>query len=435
MGTVLADLALILLVAFGFAALARRLGQPPVIGEIVGGLALGPSLLGLLPGHPVTRLFPIASQNYLQVLAQLGVVLFMFGVGYHFEPERLRGTGGRLAAVSAGSLVLPFILGAAIVPTLLPLLDPTHGGGRRTWGLAVFLGSAMAITAFPVLARILSESRLRDTALGQFALACAAVQDASAWCLLAAAVVISTSAGLWSLGRTVVGFALFLALMVFPVRLGLRWVFAAERRWSVGVGLVHPIVACGLLLSAWATQELGLHAVFGAFLFGAVVPRNEIAHTDVRQRIEQASLVLLPVFFTVTGLTVDLATSGLAGLALTAVAIVAACVGKFTGAWGSARLAGMHPRDSVVLGVLLNTRGLTELIVLDVGLSLHVLDPLLFSAMVVMAVVTTVMTSPLLRLHERRGRGSRSGAGLRYRLLDEPQELETAGIGALNEDV
>jgi Kef-type K+ transport system membrane component KefB len=237
-GTVLADLALILLVGFGFAALARKLGQPPVIGEIVGGLALGPSLLGLLPGHPVTRLFPIASQNYLQVLAQLGVVLFMFGVGYHFEPERLRGTGGRLAAVSAGSLVLPFILGAAIVPTVLPLLDPTHGGDRRTWG--------------------------------------------------------------------------------------------------------------------------------------------------------------------------------------------------------SARLAGMHPRDSVVLGVLLNTRGLTELIVLDVGLSLHVLDPLLFSAMVVMAVVTTVLTSPLLRLYERRGRrsqSSQSGAGWRYQPLDEPEKFETVGIGALNEDV
>lgn len=420
-GTVLVDLSLILFVAYAFSALARRLGQPAVVGEIVGGLVLGPTVLGALPGDPASWLFPHDIRPHLQVLAQLGVVLFMFGVGYHFEPARLRGVGGKLVVVSAASVALPFTLGAALAPTLVPLLDPD--AGTRTWGLAIFLGAAMSITAFPVLARILRESWLHGTAIAQFALACAAAQDAFAWCLLAAAVVISTAAGLGALSWTVAGALIFGAVMAVVVRPGLRWLFAAKRRWAVTAGLVHPILACGLLASAWATQEIGLHAVFGAFAFGAAVPRGEIAHTGVQHRIEQAGLVLLPVFFTVTGLGVDLTALGVSGLVLMLVVIVAACAGKVAGGWGAARLAGMPPKTSVVLGVLLNTRGLTELIVLDVGLSLGVLDPGLYSAMVVMAVVTTLMTAPLLRF------------GVSRDALDT--ELVDAGkkeIGAVHED-
>ncbi|MEU7568263.1 cation:proton antiporter [Streptomyces fradiae] len=401
-GLVLVDLALVLLTAFLFAALAKRVRQPAVMGEIVAGVALGPSLLGLLPGDLPRLVFPPEVRPYLETLAQLGLVLFMFGVGYQLSLSHVRGVGKHIALVSFSSVALPFAMGAALAPLLYPWLDQDELTTRGVLAPALFLGAAMSITAFPVLARIITERGLQKQRVGTVALVSAAIQDVIAWSVLAAVVAMVTVSGLWSFGRTVGGAVLFVLVLVLVVRPALAWLLAPGRRWAGASTTVHVVLCAGLLTSAWITHELGLHAVFGAFLFGAVAPRGHIDATapEVPERIEQTSLLLLPVFFTVTGLSVDLAGLGAQGLVMVLAIVAVACVGKFLGAAGAARLTGATGRESTVLGILLNARGLTELVVLNVGLSLGALDTRLFTAMVVMALVTTLMTGPLLtRFH------------------------------------
>jgi Kef-type K+ transport system membrane component KefB len=407
-GQMLAGLAVILAVAFLFARLAKRIRQPTVMGEIVAGLALGPSLLGLLPGDPVGALFPADSRPVLQALSQLGLVLFMFGVGYELDFTRLRGTGRRVTLVSLSSVALPFALGAGLAVALFPWYDKSQLSTDGVLAPALFLGAAMSITAFPVLARIITEGGMQRSRIGAMALACAAIQDVIAWCVLAVIVVVATASGLWPLARMVMESGLFLVVLLYVVRPGLRWLMAPERPWAAGSALIHTVLVTGLLASAWTTNEIGLHAVFGAFAFGAAVPRGHIEAQapQVAERIEQTSLFLLPVFFTVTGLSVDLGGLGGHGVIMTAAVILVACVGKFVGAAGSARLTGASRAESTTLGVLLNARGLTELVILNVGLGLGVLDSRVFSAMVVMALVTTFMTGPLLQrldFHEESG--------------------------------
>lgn len=398
-GNMLAGLAVILAVAFLFARLAKRIRQPTVMGEIVAGLALGPSLLGLLPGDPVGALFPADARPILQALSQLGLVLFMFGIGYELDFARLRGTGRRVTIVSLSSVALPFALGAGLCVLLFPWYDESQLSTDGVLAPALFLGAAMSITAFPVLARIIAEGGMQRTRIGAMALACAAIQDFLAWCVLAVIVVIATASGLWPLAQMVLESGLFLVVLLYVVRPGLRWMLAPERRWTASSALIHTVLVTGLLVSAWATNEIGLHAVFGAFAFGATVPRGHIEAQapEVAERIEQTSLFLLPVFFTVTGLSVDLGGLGGHGVIMTVAVIVVACVGKFVGAAGSARLTGASGKESMTLGVLLNARGLTELVILNVGLGLGVLDNRMFSAMVLMALVTTFMTGPLLQ--------------------------------------
>ncbi|GAA3804808.1 cation:proton antiporter [Streptomyces phyllanthi] len=398
-GDILAGLALIFAVAFVFARLAKRIRQPAVMGEIIAGLALGPSLLGLLPGDPGEALFPADARPILQALSQLGLVLFMFGIGYELDFARLRGTGRRVTLVSLSSMALPFALGAGLAILLFPWYDKSQLSTDGVLAPALFLGAAMSITAFPVLARIIAESGMQRSRIGAMALACAAVQDFLAWCVLAVIVVIATASGLWPLAQMVLESGLFLVVLLYAVRPGLRWLLAPERPWRVGGSLIHTMLVTGLLVSAWATNEIGLHAVFGAFAFGAVIPRGHIEAQapQVAERIEQTSLFLLPVFFTVTGLSVDLGGLGGHGVIMTVAVVLVACAGKFVGAATSARLSGASGAESMTLGVLLNARGLTELVILNVGLGLGVLDSRLFSAMVVMALVTTFMTGPLLQ--------------------------------------
>ncbi|MFK8906271.1 cation:proton antiporter [Streptomyces sp. YS-3] len=399
-GRFLLALAVILAVAFVLARLARRVRQPAVMGEIVGGILLGPSLLSLLPGDPQTKLVPPSTLPYLQLLSQLGLVLFMFGVGYHFDLGQLRTPTARrqVAAVSLTSVALPFGLGAGLAYGLHPWLSQSELKTDGRLGPALFLGAAMSITAFPVLARILAERGLYKDPLGALSLACAAVQDFLAWCILAAVVVVVRASGPWPLARMVIESALLLAVLVLLVRPGLVWVLDPARPWAGGPALTHAVLVVGVLLTAVATEEAGLHAVFGAFAFGAVAPHRRIDESapQVPERIEQTSLLLLPVFFTVTGMSVDVSGLGVRGLVMTAAVVVVACAGKFTGAFGAARLTGATPREATALGVLLNCRGLTELVILNVGLSLGVIDTRLFTAMVLMAVVTTLMTGPLL---------------------------------------
>ncbi|MFG2145382.1 cation:proton antiporter [Streptomyces sp. NPDC048696] len=399
-GRFLLALALILAVAFALARLAQRLRQPAVMGEIIGGILLGPSLLSLFPGDLEKRLVAPSVLPYLQTLSQLGLVLFMFGVGYHFDVVHLRAPSARrqVVAVSLSSVALPFALGMGLAYWLYPWLSRSQLKVDGPLGPALFLGAAMSITAFPVLARILAERGLYKDPLGVVALACAAVQDFLAWCVLAVVVVVVRSAGPWPLARMALESALLLAALVLLVRPGLAWLLDPARRWAGGTALTHSVLVVGVLLTAAATDGIGLHAVFGAFAFGAIAPRRQIDETapQVPERIEQTSLLLLPVFFTVTGMSVDISGLGGRGLVMTAAVLVVACAGKFTGTFGAARLTGATPREATALGVLLNARGLTELVILNVGLGLGVIDTRLFTAMVVMAVGTTLITGPLL---------------------------------------
>ncbi|OMI89478.1 cation/H(+) antiporter [Streptomyces sp. M1013] len=419
-GSLLAALALVLAAAALASRLARWARQPAVVGEIIAGIALGPSLLGLLPGDLVGLLFPADVRLALEVLAHLGLVLFMFGVGYQFDAGHLRGHGRQVVATSLASLTLPFALGAGLAWLLRPWFVTAEMSTSGLLVPALFLGAAMSITAFPVLARIIVERGLRRQRVGAVAVACAAIQDVLAWGVLAVVVALANSTGPWPVARMVLVSGVFVLGLLTLARPGLKWLLAPERRWSGGP-VNHAVLLVGLLLSAWATEAIGLHAVFGAFAFGAVVPRRSVdaATPEVPERIEQTSLLLLPVFFVVTGLSVDVTGLGGRGLLILLAVLAVACAGKFAGAAGAALLTGATRREAATLGVLLNTRGLTELIILNVGLALGALDSRMFTALVIMAVVTTVMAGPLLGLLDRAG-GDRGRSAVSSRVPGSP---------------
>ncbi|GAA1510348.1 hypothetical protein GCM10009677_49150 [Sphaerisporangium rubeum] len=370
--------------------LARRLGQPAVIGEIMAGILLGPTLFG---GAISGTLFPTGVRPSLTLLADLGVCLFMFFIGLHLDHTLLRGQSRTASVVSFGAILLPFGLGVLLA---LHLAASRETGDRLAFVL--FMGAAMAVTAFPVLARILTDNKLLDTPIGGLALACAAVGDVLAWALLAVVAALAGGGGHPWRVLFVVPFAAVLLGVVRPLLARL----AARRRLSGPLtGVVLVAVAAGLLLSAQATTWMGLHAIFGAFLFGAALPRDglPVLRERVLPWIERiCAVLLLPVFFLVAGLKVDLSRLDVVAFGELALILLVAIGGKFGGAYIGGRVTGVRPRHSAVLGILMNTRGLTELIVLTVGLQLGVLTPDLYSLMIVMALVTTAMTGVLLRV-------------------------------------
>ncbi len=391
LSTLLLGLIVIVAVARLLGALARRLGQPAVIGEILGGILLGPTLFG---GAITGTLFPAEVRPAMSLLAQFGVCVFMFLVGLHLDRGLLRGQGRIASTVSLSAIVLPFGLGA-----LLAL----HLYGRHPTGnelaFVLFLGTAMSVTAFPVLARILTDKGLLNTPIGGLALATAAVDDVLAWSLLAVVAALADGgAPPWRI-VLVIPYAVLMLLVVRPLLARLAAIRAATGRFA-GIGVLVA-VAVGLFLSAEATEWMGLHAIFGAFLFGVVMPRRGAAvlRQDALPWIERAcSILLLPVFFMVAGLKVDLSSADDAALTELALILMVAIGGKFGGALLAARANRVPWRHSSVLATLINTRGLTELIVLTVGLELAVIDQQIYSLMVVMALVTTAMTGVLLRL-------------------------------------
>jgi len=384
-------LALVVIVAAArlLGALASLLGQPAVIGEIVAGILLGPTLVG---GTVTAAIFPSGVRPALATLANIGVCVFMFFVGLHLDRGLLRGQSRIAAAVSAGAIIAPFGLGVLLA---LDLADRHHPGNRLAF--ALFIGTAMSITAFPVLARILSDKGLVRTPIGGLALACAALDDVLAWSLLAVVVAIDGASGHPWRVLLVVPFAAVLLKIVRPL-------LARAERLPAGPlagGGVLVAAAAGLVLCAEATDWMGLHPIFGAFLFGVVMPRDRVPAlcAPVLLRAEKInSFVLLPVFFLIVGLKVDLSRVTLSRLFELVLILAAAIGGKGIGAYVGARLCGVRPRSSAVLATLLNARGLTELIVLTIGLQLGLLDQDLYSLMVVMALVTTAMTGVLLRL-------------------------------------
>jgi len=370
-----------------------------VIGEILGGILLGPTLFG---GAITRTLFPIDVQPSLGTLANSGVAVFMFLVGLELDQSLLRGQGRIAISVSLGAILLPFSLGS-----LLALYLVGHHPTHHRLGFMLFLGTAMSITAFPVLARILTDIDLLHTPIGGLALTCASVDDVIAWSLLAVAATSSGTGGHPWRVLLVVPFTAFLVFVVRPLlsRLAVRDT-AAHRvsrpvagRFAGAAALVA--VSGGLWLSAEATNRMGLHVIFGAYLFGVAMPRGHaaaVAEQALRWIRSACLTLLLPVFFMVAGIKVNL--SSLDGRAFSELGLIllVAIGGKCVGAFVSARLNGMRVRHSAVLAILVNTRGLTELIVLTVGLQLGALDSRLYSLMVVMALVTTAMTGVLLRI-------------------------------------
>ncbi|GHG42654.1 MULTISPECIES: cation:proton antiporter [Amycolatopsis] len=384
----LCDVALIVVIARLTGRLARALGQPAVLGEIVAGILAGPTLFH---GAIAQTLFPVDIRPQLTGLASVGLVLFMFAVGLEFDHARLRGSGRVAGATALGASVVPFALGSAFALYLVG----RHPGNRL--GFVLFLGVALSVTAFPVLARILTDRGMHRTTIGTVALSAAAVCDLAAWTMLAAVQAIVGGGGgtdHW-LVLLVVPFAAALFLVVRPV---LRWLLTRTGGEAPHLGQFAVVLAC-LLASAAVTQLLGLHFVFGAFLFGLAVPRRGTAKVreDLLHRTQATTALLLPVYFVVAGLNVDLSRIGTSGLLELGAIIVVAVAGKFAGTFAGARTQGVSARQSAILATLMNTRGLTELIALGVGLQIGVLDRELYSLMVVMAVVTTAMSGPLLR--------------------------------------
>ncbi len=376
---------MVIVVARAVGALFRRFHQPPVIGEVVAGIALGPSLLGSWSNG----LFPLETRPLLRILASLGLAVFMFLVGLEMDLTHLGGNQRRRisAAVAVLGTAVPFGLGIA----LAGVLHPDHGVGDFL-PFALFIGAAMSTTAFPVLARILQERKLYDTPLGVLTMASAAGDDVLTWATLAVVVAIVAATGAWTLPYILALSIGFGVLMVVAVRPAL----ARYRDRSMGTGELTLVVA-GLLAAAFVTSTIGIHEIFGAFMLGAIFPRGPLADA-VRDRLRSVAAILLPVFFVTTGLNVDIGGVGVEGLWHLFLILVVACAGKLIGAGAGARMQGLARRESLALGVLMNTRGLTELVVLNIGRDLGVLDGPLFTLLVIMAVLTTVATAPALQV-------------------------------------
>jgi Kef-type K+ transport system membrane component KefB len=378
--------------------LMRRVGQPPVIGEMIAGVLLGPSLLGLvLPGVQDT-LFPDDVRPMLYVVSHIGLVAFMFEVGHEFKSRKVRGVGRAATMISTAGVTVPLLLGAVLVLALggqAGVLAP----GVPLWVSALFVGVTLAITAFPMLARIISERGLTGTRFGSLSMACGALDDGVAWVLLA--VVIGAATGDPShVVTTAGGSVLFILFLAFVGRPALRWVFG---RRNMPVEQLVLVTAVALFAAAWFTDTIGLYSVFGGFCLGYVFPSGPVADRVVASISPVTKTVFLPLFFAYSGLNTQfgLLVSPLL-LLLSLAFIAAAIIGKFGGCVAAARLAGEKRSDALRVGVLMNARGLMQLIALNVGLQTGIATPELFSALVLVALVTTIMTAPWLSFLDRR---------------------------------
>ena len=375
-------LQILIIVLFGrmLGALLRRLGQPAVIGEIAAGILLGPSAFGAFAPDAFARVFPASSMPMLVALSQIGLILFMFLVGLEFAPDLLRERRRSVVIISHVSILVPFALGAALAFYLYPRLSDPSVTFRD---FALFLGIAMSITAFPVLARILAERHLLKTKMGNTAIACAAVDDVTAWCLLAVVVMLTRGGDPSGLALRFALFVVYTLVMIFGIRPRLR-------KTNLAVALMFAFA------SAWITEVLGIHALFGAFLAGAVLPRESREMLAGHTR-EITNIVFLPLFFAVTGLLTNIGLLQTPALWLCcALVLLVAIAGKLGGATLSAVATGFSWCEAAAIGVLMNTRGLMEMVVLNIGLEIGVISRSLFTMCVIMALITTAMTTPLL---------------------------------------
>ena len=388
-GRVLLDVAVVLAAAWAGGRLFARIGQPAVVGEIAAGVALGPTLLGVLPGDPSAALFPVDALDVLTLIGELGLAAFMFTVGWDLDLRVARRHEGAAVTVSIASVVLPFALGLGLAAYLHPDHDTVGGTAVPFWPFALFIGTALSMTAFPVLARILGDTRMDSTAVGVLTLTAAAIDDVIGWSVLAFALAALTSSSAWDYVRIVVECAAFVAVVLLVLRPALRRLLQGST--PAHEALVLPIAFGG----AYATDAIGIHAVFGAFLVGVAMPRPSVG--EARRRIAPVVAVLAPVYFVTSGMGVDIPGLRAGDLAAFALILAVACAGKFFGAYAGARAGGMPARDSAAVGVLMNTRGLIEIVLLTVGRDQGVIDDRLFTLFALMALATTLMTAPLLR--------------------------------------
>jgi Kef-type K+ transport system membrane component KefB/nucleotide-binding universal stress UspA family protein len=371
----------------------RRLGQPAVVAEIMAGIALGPSLLGWLWPEGMQAVFRPESLPLLSTVSEFGLVLFMFLVGMEFDPRLMQGRGRSSAFISTAGIVVPFSLGFLLAGWLFP---DYAGQGAAFLAFALFMGAAMSVTAFPVLARILAERRLVQSKVGAVSLASAAVGDVAAWCILAFVISVARAEGTDGALVTTVLSAAYIAVMLWVVRPLLKRL--DSRAGEVASQNLLAAATLLLLASATVTELIGIHALFGGFLLGAVMPREGGLTTTLVARMEDLIVVvILPLFFAFSGLRTEIGLVGTSrDLLVCGLVVLVASIGKFGGTALAAKLVGMSGREAGAIGILMNTRGLMELIVLNIGLDLGVLNPQMFTIMVIMALLTTVAASPLL---------------------------------------
>jgi len=393
----LAQIVTIILVARVFGWICKKIGQPTVIGEIIAGIVLGPSLIGMyFPGFS-TFLFPVQSLGNLQFLSQIGLILFMFIVGMEIDINVLRNKAHDAVVISHASIIIPFSLGMGLAYFIYKSFAPV-GVGFTSFGL--FIGISMSITAFPVLARIVQERGIHKTRLGTVVITCAAADDITGWSILAAVIAIAKAGSFVSSIYTILLALAYVFLMIKIVRPFLKRVGDLH---TSSANLSKSIVALflvTLILSSWATEIIGIHALFGAFMAGAIMPSNQKFRNIFIEKIEDIALVmLLPLFFVFTGLRTEIGLLNDAYLwKVTGMIILVAITGKFLGSALAAKFVRQSWKDSLTIGALMNTRGLMELVVLNIGYDLGILTPKVFAMMVIMALVTTFMTGPALDL-------------------------------------
>ena len=387
----------IIIVARFFGWIFRKIGQPTVIGEIVAGIFLGPSLVGLYFPEYSGLLFPPESLGNLQFLSQIGLILFMFVIGMELDLKVLKNKANEAVVISHASIIIPFALGIGLSYFIYHQFAPE---GVEFLSFSLFMGIAMSITAFPVLARIVQERGIHKTKLGTIVITCAAADDITAWCLLAAVIAIVKAGTFASALYIILMAALYVIIMLFLVKPFLKKV---GDLYATKDNLSKPVVAIFLLtliISSYLTEIIGIHALFGAFMTGAIMPDIAKFRTIFIEKVEDVSVILLlPLFFVFTGLRTEIGLINDAYLwQVTGLIVLVAVVGKFFGSALAARFVGQNWRDSLTIGALMNTRGLMELVVLNIGYELGVLSPKIFTMMVIMALVTTVMTGPALDL-------------------------------------
>ncbi|UFH36024.1 cation:proton antiporter [Flavobacterium acetivorans] len=387
----------IILVARFCGWIFKKIGQPSVIGEIIAGIVLGPSLLGMYFPDFSAALFPVESLGNLKFLSQIGLILFMFVIGMELDLKVLKNKANDAVVISHASIVIPFALGIGLSYFVYNRFAPE---GVKFLSFSLFMGIAMSITAFPVLARIVQERGIHKTRLGAIVITCAAADDITAWCLLAVVIAI-VKAGTFVSSLYIIGLAMiYVVVMLFIVKPFLKRI---GDLYGSKDAIVKPVVAIFfliLILSSYATEVIGIHALFGAFMTGAIMPDVPKFRTIFIEKVEDVSVILLlPLFFVFTGLKTEIGLINDPYLwKVTGFIILVAVVGKFLGSALAARFVGQNWRDSLTIGALMNTRGLMELIVLNIGLELKVLTPEVFTMMVIMALVTTFMTGPALDL-------------------------------------
>jgi Kef-type K+ transport system membrane component KefB len=393
---VLLELALVTAACVLARWLLRNRNQPPVIAEILAGLALGPCVLGYLPGDLPRALFPVDTRPFLMILAQVGLVLFMFVVGFEIDLPALGRLRGSATSVAAASVLVPLGVGMAVTWWIRPAAASASGPASTQLVQALFIGVAFSATAFPVLARILDDTALKRLPIRGLALSAAAAGDVVSWTMLAAVVAVTRQAGSASTVILLAQFGALLLALRYVARPVVIAVLGRSNDDQPGLALTMSVILVGIFLSSCATAAMHLHPIFGAFAFGFACPRDVVCAKAAVEKLADASKILMPVFFVLTGLSMSVRNFGAHDVLVTVLVLISASAAKILSVYAAARACRVSSQDSWGLGLLMNTRGLTELVILDVGRTAGVLSARMFTILAVMAIGTTLITGPVM---------------------------------------